>query len=79
MIPLGSYSNMMMLVMIMMNNYIKLPTCHTLFFFFFLSIKNTFLYFKYPIVSLYFKCISIPYLLKGYSKICSFLVQFFLF
>lgn len=25
---------MMMLVMIMVNNYIKLPTCHTLFFFF---------------------------------------------
>ena len=69
----------MMLVMIIVNNYIKLPSCHTLFFFFFLSIKNTFLYFKYPIVSLYFKCILIPYLLKGYSKICSFFSAIFSF
>ena len=68
----------MMLVMIIVNNYIKLPSCHTLFFFF-LSIKNTFLYFKYPIVSLYFKCILIPYLLKGYSKICSFFSAIFSF
>ena len=70
----------MHLVMVTVNNYIKLPTCHTLFFFFFLNIYNTFLFFKYPIVSLYFKCISILYLLKGYSKICKFfLVQFFSF
>ena len=33
-IPLGAYSNMMSLVMITVNNYIKLPTSHTLFFFF---------------------------------------------
>lgn len=29
---------MMHLVMVTVNNYIKLPTCHTLFFFFFLNI-----------------------------------------
>ena len=30
---------MMHLVMVTVNNYIKLPTCHTLFFFFFEHIE----------------------------------------